>query len=171
MFNTGSFKMIKESLLAQLEVSWALLEYHLKDLSAAEMNFEVTHPSLSTKGFPEIEAYDIGMPTIAWTMWHIDFWWSMALDYNFGNGRLTVEDIDWPRDVGTAFSNLADLKSQWVKCISEMSEEEFARSKEGQWPLQNKPFYEVAGWLNLELMKNAAEIGSVRFAYGVRKEK
>lgn len=163
--------MIKESLLSQLEVSWALLEYHLKDLSVDEMNFEVTRPSLSTKGFPETEAYDIGMPTIAWTLWHIDFWWSMALDYNFGNGRLTMEEIDWPRDVSTAFSHLADLKSQWVKCIAEMSEEEFARSKVGQWPLQNKPFYELAGWLNLELMKNAAEIGSARFAYGVRKEK
>jgi hypothetical protein len=34
--------------------------------------------------------------------------------------------------------------------------------------IQSKAFRELAGWLNLELMKNAAEIGYGRFLYAVR---
>lgn len=160
---------MKECLLAQLEISWALLEYHLTDLSVDEMSFEVTKPSVSTAGFPKTEAYGIGMPTIAWTLWHIDFWWSMALSHNFGSGRLTVEDIDWPSDIETAHEHLRNLKKRWVKHLSEMTEADFAEINPKQWPLQDKPFYEIAAWLDLELMKNAAEIGCVRFSYGTEK--
>lgn len=162
--------MIKKSLLSQLELAWSLLDYHLSDISVKEMSFEVTQPSVSTQGFPETEGYDIGMPTIAWILWHMDFWWSMALNHNFGDGHLKVDDISWPNDVNSAYAHLTNLKNQWSTCLLEMSEADFAQPKSKQWPLQDKPFYEIAGWLNMELMKNAAEIGSIRFAYGAQKE-
>jgi hypothetical protein len=34
--------------------------------------------------------------------------------------------------------------------------------------MQDRPFSDIVGWLNVELMKNAAEIGYARFLYAVR---
>jgi hypothetical protein len=36
-------------------------------------------------------------------------------------------------------------------------------------PDTTRPFRDVAAWLNLELMKNAAEIGYARFLYAARE--
>jgi len=36
------------------------------------------------------------------------------------------------------------------------------------WPFQDRPFGDVVAWVNVELTKNAAEIGYARFLYAVR---
>jgi len=36
-----------------------------------------------------------------------------------------------------------------------------------RWPFQDRPFGDVVAWLNVELTKNAAEIGYARFLYAV----
>jgi hypothetical protein len=38
-----------------------------------------------------------------------------------------------------------------------------APSSRTRWPLQDRPFAEIVAWVNLELMKNAAELGYARF--------
>lgn len=38
--------------------------------------------------WPETESYKIGPASIAWILWHIIYWWSTAIDYNFGDGVL-----------------------------------------------------------------------------------
>jgi hypothetical protein len=37
-----------------------------------------------------------------------------------------------------------------------------------RWPFQDRPFGDVVAWRNLELMRNAAEIGYVRLLQGAR---
>lgn len=49
--------------------------------------------------------------------------------------------------------------------MSELSDEEFLSNEQTQWPFTDKPFHELAAWLNIELMKNAAEVGYYRFHY------
>ena len=36
-----------------------------------------------------------------------------------------------------------------------------------RWPFQDRPFGDVIAWVNVELTKNAAEIGYARFLYAV----
>lgn len=37
-----------------------------------------------------------------------------------------------------------------------------------KFPLKDCPFSDIIAWLNLELMKNASEIGYARFLFGNR---
>lgn len=37
-----------------------------------------------------------------------------------------------------------------------------------RWPFKDRPFADVVAWLNIELAKNAAEIGYARFLYAAR---
>ena len=61
------------------------------------------------------------------------------------------------------------LIDQWKACVAELSDDEFISCERTRWPFQHRPFYEVVAWLNLELMKNASEIGYCRFLYASKK--
>ncbi len=37
-----------------------------------------------------------------------------------------------------------------------------------RWPFTDRPFADVVAWVSLELTKNAAEIGYVRFLHAAR---
>jgi len=56
----------------------------------------------------------------------------------------------------------------WWSMVLDHSFEEFLSSERTRWPFVERPFHELAAWLNVELMKNAAEIGYCRFLYAVR---
>ena len=47
--------------------------------------------------------------SIGWIMWHMIYWWTTALDYNFGNGILQREDILWPGSVKEAKAKIQSL--------------------------------------------------------------
>ncbi len=38
-----------------------------------------------------------------------------------------------------------------------------------RWPFRDRPFGDVVAWVNVELTKNASEIGYARFLYAVRR--
>lgn len=48
-------------------------------------------------------------------------------------------------------------------------DEAFASAELTRWPFTGRPFADVVAWLKLELMKNAAEVGSARFLYATRE--
>jgi hypothetical protein len=50
----------------------------------------------------------------------------------------------------------------------QLSDEDVRSSKRTRWPFQDRPFGDILAWANVELMKNAAEIGYARFLYAVR---
>ncbi|HBL3529940.1 TPA: DinB family protein, partial [Enterococcus faecium] len=107
-----------------------------------------------------------GPMSIAWLMWHIIYWWSTALDYNFGNGSIKKEDITWPGSIENAKEVIESLHEKWVSKLSELSDGELLMKHNAKWPLDERNFADTALWLNAELMKNAAEIGYARFLYG-----
>ena len=37
------------------------------------------------------------------------------------------------------------------------------------WPFRDRPFGDVVAWVNIELTKNASELGYARFLYAVRR--
>lgn len=167
----------KNLLNFQFEMAVQLLDYHLNGLEDQECLWKPTKNSLHVHkrdglwvaDWPETESYEIGPPSIAWTMWHIMYWWSMALDHNFGDGKLTKDDVLWPGSVDSALNKINELKSAWKAAIDSLNDEQLNSIELTKWPFDGLPFFQVAGWLNMELMKNASEIGSVRFLYAARK--
>jgi hypothetical protein len=95
----------KDTLLRQLDMAWKLAAYHLEGLTTEECLWRPAsagpHVHRGTDGawradWPEHEGYGLGPPSIAWTTWHMGFWWSMAFDHAFGGATLAREPVAWP---------------------------------------------------------------------------
>jgi hypothetical protein len=95
----------------------------------------------------------------------------LVFDYSFGNGTLKQEDIFWSGSMVDTKNTILRLHKDWNDKLATFSDEDFVSTERTKWPFENEPFYELAAWLNLELMKNASEIGYCRFLYVARKDK
>ncbi|WP_051251388.1 DinB family protein [Paenibacillus harenae] len=173
-----STSSIRDTLNFQLQISWQILDIHLTGLTDDEYHWRPAAKGLHVSNesgvwradWPESEAYDIGPANIAWLTWHITFWWSMALDYSFGDGTLSREEVSCPGNIKDTKETIIRLRDKWEAAVAELPDDELLSSERTRWPFIDKPFHEFAGWLNLELMKNAAEIGYCRFLYASQKK-
>ncbi len=164
---------IKENILFQLDMCWQLYLYHTDNIGEEEALWAYSLTGLQVRkqedgwyiDWPETESYEIGPSSIAWIMWHIIYWWSTALDYNFGEGTLKKEDIHWPGSVEKAKATISLLHDRWVSKLKELPDADDQLKQYAKWPLADRSFTDNALWLNAELMKNAAEIGYGRFLY------
>lgn len=170
---------VRRVLRRQFDTAWALLSLHLEDLDTAECLWRPARSGLhvhqSPDGtwqadWPEQEGYSLGPSSIAWLSWHIDFWWSMTLDHHFGAGTLTRGEILWPGSADGVRAALAAHRSRWLDILDPGGPIGAAMPEQARWPFRDRPFEDVVAWVNLELMKNAAEIGYVRFLYGARPD-
>jgi len=164
-------------LLRQLDTAWKLASYHLATLTTEECLWRPAARGLhvrqaadgrSLADWPEHEGYDLGPPSIAWLTWHAGFWWSMVLDRSFGGGSLAREDVCWPGSADGVRDWLGQLHDQWLGSIERLSDVELRADERTLWPFRDRPFGDVVAWVNVELSKNAAEIGYVRFLHAVR---
>ncbi len=164
---------IKENILFQLEMCWQLYLYHMDKLEEAEALWAFSPTGLQVRkqehgwsiDWPETESYEIGPSSIAWTMWHIIYWWSTAFDYNFEDGVLKKEDIPWPGSVEKAKATISLLHDKWVAKLNDLPDADYQSEQYAKWPFVDRSFADIALWLNAELMKNASEIGYGRFLY------
>lgn len=163
-------------LIRQFETAWKLTDYHLHSLSTEECLWRPAHKGLhvyQTAGgnwradWPDREGYDLGPPSIAWLTWHLGFWWSMALDHSFGNGDLTREAIEWPGNAADVRGWIGQLRAQWRAALEQITDADLRSTQRTQWPFRDRPFGDIIAWVNIELTKNAAEIGYARFLYAV----
>ena len=166
----------RDYLIRQFETAWKLASHHLDGLTTEECLWrparEGLHVHRGADGawradWPDRESYDIGPPSIAWTTWHMGFWWSMALDHACGEGSLSREAVTWPGDADGVRAWLGGFQSRWRGMLDELAEAELNSSKRTRWPFRDRPFGDVVAWVNVELTKNAAEIGYARFLYAV----
>lgn len=51
--------------------------------------------------------------------------------------------------------------------LPELTDDDLRSPDRTRWPIQGKPFRDVVAWVNIELTKNAAEIGYARFLHAV----
>jgi hypothetical protein len=168
---------VRDYLLRQFETAWSLTQFHLNGLTTEECLWRPAHQGLHVHqapdgrwraDWPEREDYDIGPPSIAWLTWHLGFWWSMVLNHSFGDGTLSREDVMWPGNADDVREWLGRLQTQWRAVLEQVTDDDLRASQRTRWPLQDRPFGDVIAWANIELMKNAAEIGYARFLYAVR---
>lgn len=167
----------RDYLLRQFEIACKLTNYHLDGLSTDECLWRPAQQGLHVyqtpdgqwrADWPDQEGYDLGPPSIAWLTWHIGFWWSMALDYSFGDGRLVREAVMWPGNAGAVREWIGRLQGQWREVVEQLSDDDLRTTWRTRWPFRDRPFGDVIAWVNLELTKNAAEIGYARFLYASR---
>ena len=173
-------EQIKICLLNQFHDIWDLLTYHLQTLTTEEClrrpGSKGPHIFQDKNGqwhgnLPEREDYDIGPPSIGWVSWHIIFWWSMVLNHSFGHQSLKIKDVNWPGDANALRSCLLKLRNSWVEEIQKLDGSDLLGQTRSRWPVQGRPFSAIVGWANMELMKNAAELGYIRYLYTQRNNK
>jgi hypothetical protein len=167
---------VRDYLIRQLDIAWALTQYHLDGLTTEECLWRPAQQGLHVHqdadgrwraDWPEHEGYDLGPPSIAWVTWHLGFWWSMVLDHSVGDGTLSREDVVWPGDADGVRGWIDGLQGRWRAMLEQLTDDELRSSERTRWPIQDRPFGDVVAWASLELMKNAAEIGYARFLYAV----
>ena len=164
-------------LIRQFETAWKLTSFHLDGLTTAECLWRPARKGLHVQrapdggwraDWPDHEGYDLGPPSIAWLTWHLGFWWSMVLAHSFGDGALSRENVMWPGNADAVRAWLGGLQAEWRVVLEQSSDPELQSSQRTRWPFQDRPFGDVIAWVNVELTKNAAEIGYARFLYAVR---
>ena len=162
----------RDFFLRQLDIGWKLLSYHLDGLTTADCLRRPAGRGLHVHqdgdgqwraDWPDHEGYDLGPPSIGWITWHIGFWWSMVLDHSFGGATLMREEVTWPGTADAARSWIEGLHQQWRQAVERLSEEDLHSNRLTRWPLRDRPFGDVVAWVNIEVTKNAAEIGYARF--------
>lgn len=167
----------RDYLIRQHEIAWALASYHLEGLTTDECLWRPARAGLHVNrapdgmwlaDWPDHEGYDLGPPSIAWITWHICFWWSTVLDHSFGAATLAREDISWPESAEAVRDEIGRLQREWRAQLDSLNDEDLHSTSRTRWPLQDKPFGDIVAWVNIELTKNAAELGYARFLYAVR---
>lgn len=168
---------LPQALQFQYTIACQLLDYHLTDLTEDEYHWRPTSPGLHITeqsgiwlpDWPTSEGYDIGPPSSAWLLWHMTYWWSMVFDYTFGQATLQREEIPAAGTVTAAKERLLLQRNQWEVAVRELPPEAWLDTERTRWPFADQSFADLAAWLNLELMKNASELGYSRFIFAVRK--
>lgn len=169
---------LRDTLLGQLETAWALASYHLDGLTDEACLWRPAQQGLHVwpdgqggwrADWPDHEGYDLGPPSIGWTTWHMVFWWSMALDHGFGDGSLTRETVEWSGGAGEVRARLNSLEGAWRGRLTSLSDAGLTEPGLSRWPFEARPLGAVFAWANIELTKNAAELGYGRFLYAVQK--
>ena len=67
---------------------------------------------------------------------------------------------------------MVDLQAVALDLVAEvgaLSATDLSSRARTRWPMADRPFADVVAWVNVELMKNAAEIGFARFLYATRR--
>jgi hypothetical protein len=92
----------------------------------------------------------------------------MVLEHSFGARTLARDDIAWPGDADAVRHSLDTLHASWRERLSRLTDAELHSPGNTRWPFKDRPFADVIAWANVELAKNAAEIGYARFLYAAR---
>jgi hypothetical protein len=167
----------RDYLIRQFETAWSLTSYHLDGLATEECLWRPAQQGLHVHqasdgtwraDWPEHEGYDLGPPSIAWLTWHLGFWWSMVLDHSFGDATLARESVTWPGTADAVRAWVGGLQEKWRAMLEQITDADLRSTEKTRWPLQGRPFGDIVAWANVELTKNAAEIGYARFLHAVR---
>jgi hypothetical protein len=162
---------LAETLRRQLRGAWSLAVLHLEGLTGDEALWQAASsgPRVRleegrwTADWPEDESYAAGVPTIAWLEWHIGMWWTLVANRAFRDGTLDRSSVNWPGSADLARAWLFDLHDAWAGAIDHLGDDDLARP--ATWPLSEGTLGDVIAWANIELMKNASELGLLRFLY------
>lgn len=68
-----------------------------------------------------------------------------------------------------AYFHLEGLSTaEWRAVLDHLTDDDLKSTQRTRWPFRERPFGDVVTWVNVELTKNASEIGYARFLYASR---
>ena len=169
-----------ELLLRQLDITWSLFEHHLQDLDDSVCLWEpapvcwTVRPDSQGRWVADWEVPEpdpVPAVSIGWLTWHIGFWWTTTIGHCFGSGAPEVRDITWPGTVTAAADWLRGLRADWQAALLPLSDADLdSTERTAGLPWGGElTLADVAGWVNIELTKNVAEIGLVRHLHGAQQ--
>lgn len=156
----------------QFELTWALLDYHLERLTLEDFLWEPASHCWTvrqnadgtwTADWADGEPAPVPVPTIGWLSRHIGWWWSVTLDHLQGRTPRERTDVVRPGEGEAAVDWLRGLREEWPTVLERLTDADL--DAPAPFPWRDDPEHTVAhtiGWVNAELMKNAAEIGQLR---------
>jgi fructose-1,6-bisphosphatase len=92
----------------------------------------------------------------------------MVLNHSFGDGTLSRENVTWPGDGDQVRTWIRGRQREWRTVLQQISDDDLRSAQRTRWPFRDRPFGDVVAWVNIELTKNAAEVGYARFLYAAR---
>ncbi|GLW10298.1 DNA damage-inducible protein DinB [Microtetraspora sp. NBRC 13810] len=165
----------------QLDVSWSLTALNLEKLTDEECVWEPAPGSWSVR--PQSDgswAADWAMPepdpvpmtSVGWVMWHVGFWWDHAYSHTFGDAYASGKTLDftasaavtpWPGSAEAGVAWLTACRDRWAEALDSLTEDDLGSTARSGWFAGGDlPLGQVLAWVNIELMKNAGEIGLLR---------
>ncbi|APU14923.1 MULTISPECIES: DinB family protein [Actinoalloteichus] len=161
-----------ELLRWQFDLTWALTEFHLAQLTPADFGWEPGRPCWTMRpdadggwvaDFAEVEPDPVPVPTIAWLTWHVGWWWSVTIDHAQGRTPRDRTEIAWPGPGAPTIDWLRGLRDEWAVVSDRLTDADL--DAPAPFPWRDSPELTVAhmlAWVNTELTKNVAEIGQLR---------
>jgi len=92
----------------------------------------------------------------------------MTINHSFEDSTLVREAATCPGDAGEIRTWLQALNTRWRALVSNLDEQALRSPERTKWPFQDQPFGDVVAWVNIELTKNASELGYARFLYATQ---
>lgn len=107
--------------------------------------------------WPDEETGKLPDATIAWLLWHIEWWLNDTVALVSGQARLPAAKHVWSGST----SGIVLAKATWDKVLVEID-----LDTDIDWHTPNaQPLWAVAGWVNFELSKNLAEINQLQILH------
>ncbi|MGE0595580.1 MAG: DinB family protein [Hyphomonadaceae bacterium] len=162
-----------DTLRWQFDLAWRLAGYHLPALtddmcvwapSVDAWNVRRGADGVWRHDWADAEPEPAPPVSIGWLTWHLIWWWSGMSVAVRGETPPSRESVVWPGDAEGVRRRLGVLASEWAVLLEGLREGELDRTIAHPWP-QPRPLAIGLAWVNLELMKNVAEIGVVRHLY------
>jgi DinB superfamily len=164
-----------DEILWQFDLTWALTDLHLSALVDDDFLWQpaplcwTVRPDASGVWRPDwadTEPDPLPVPTIGWLTWHIDWWWTVAIDHLTGANPRDRTDITWPGDGAAAVSRLRELARRWRELLAGA---DLDRPSSFPWGADaGRTVAHTALWVNVELTKNISEIGQLRLIRAAR---
>ncbi|MGW0023667.1 DinB family protein [Rhodococcus sp. NPDC003383] len=107
---------------------------------------------------PDEAASPLSETTIAWLLWHIEWWWSNTISVCRGGSAVATDAYEWSGSV----DRIRTLAHEWSGLLETA---DLTTPIVGLMP-DETPLWEIAGWVNFELTKNISEIGQSLTRYG-----
>ena len=107
--------------------------------------------------WPDEERQPIPDATIGWLLWHIEWWWTDAIAGVRGHTARPPTSVAWSGSLEASRHRLVELHDEWRDLLTTT---DLDTTCSAPWPTP-QPLSTIASWVNVELMKNIAEIGQL----------
>lgn len=149
-------------LFNQFDLVWKFAEeYVLRDIDEAVALWEPSRNVVSVRhhahgwvaDWPDETRTPIPNATAGWILWHIEWWWADTIERVTGGTPIPPETHLWTGSV----EGIWRARQAWVRvlCTADLDQRIDTMAAERQ------TLTEIAAWVNVELMKNLAEINQL----------